>query len=68
MIFIVILLFLITGCSDMDLPELPDNESVIDDAVVLDLDIAETDDDGISEDLILRSPARGTSLTMGKET
>ena len=36
MIFIVILLFLITGCSDMDLPELPDNESVIDDAVVLD--------------------------------
>lgn len=53
MIFIVLLLFLITGCSDMDLPELPDNESVIDDAIVLDLDIAQTDDDDISEDLIV---------------
>ena len=50
-IFLLIFLFLSAGCSDMDLPELPDSDSCIEDAQTLDLDIAETQDETPDESL-----------------
>ncbi len=41
------------GCNDIYLPDLPDTENVIEDAEILDLDIAENDDEQIESDLIV---------------
>ena len=56
-IFFVIFALMMMSCSDIDLQCLPDGESIIEDAEVIDLDIVENSDDDLKGELIVATVA-----------
>ncbi|HNW82336.1 MAG TPA: hypothetical protein PKG52_05520 [bacterium] len=53
-VLFVILTIIISSCADITLPDLPDGSMTVEDAMVLDFDIAEnSDDEGLESELIV---------------